>query len=72
MAMFLMLVQPGAPAAPPAATIDNGKVRAALYLPDAEETNARDGGYHPTLAIEYLSREAGAERAAFDFVLETA
>jgi hypothetical protein len=43
-----------------------------IYLPDAEETNARDGGYHPTLAIEYLGREAGAERAAFDFVLETA
>lgn len=43
-----------------------------IYLPDAEETNARDSGYHPALAIEYVSREAGAERAAFDFVLETA
>jgi protocatechuate 3,4-dioxygenase beta subunit len=43
-----------------------------LYLPDAEETNARDFGYLPALAIQYLSREAGAERAAFDFVLESA
>lgn len=43
-----------------------------LYLPDAEETNARDTYYLPALAIQYLSREAGAERAAFDFVLESA
>jgi protocatechuate 3,4-dioxygenase beta subunit len=43
-----------------------------LYLPDAEETNARDLGYAPALAIRYLSREAGAEHAAFDFVLENA
>lgn len=43
-----------------------------LYLPDAEETNARDDHYHPALAVQYLSREAGAERAVFDFVLESA
>lgn len=44
-----------------------------LYLPDAEETNARDlWSYQPELAIQYLSREAGVERAAFDFVLESA
>jgi protocatechuate 3,4-dioxygenase beta subunit len=43
-----------------------------LYLPDAEETNARDGGYRPALAIQYVSREAGAERAVFDFVLASA
>jgi protocatechuate 3,4-dioxygenase beta subunit len=43
-----------------------------LYLPDAEETNSRDWGYLPALAIQYLSREAGAERAVFDFVLENA
>jgi hypothetical protein len=35
-AMILMLVQADAPPAPPTATIDNGKVRAALYLPDAK------------------------------------
>jgi hypothetical protein len=38
-------------------------------LPDAEETNARDWGYQPALAIQYVSREGGAERAVFDFVL---
>jgi protocatechuate 3,4-dioxygenase beta subunit len=43
-----------------------------IYLPDAEETNVRDGGYHPALAIQYVSRAAGAERAVFDFVLERA
>jgi protocatechuate 3,4-dioxygenase beta subunit len=43
-----------------------------LYLPDAEETNARDLGYQPALAIQFVSREAGTERAAFDFVLERA
>jgi len=43
-----------------------------LYLPDAEETNARDFGYNPALAIQYVGDEAGAERAAFDFVLERA
>jgi protocatechuate 3,4-dioxygenase beta subunit len=43
-----------------------------LYLPDAEETNARDLGYQPALAIQFVSREAGTERAAFDFVLESA
>jgi protocatechuate 3,4-dioxygenase beta subunit len=43
-----------------------------LYLPDAEETNARDSRYLPALAVQYLSREAGTEHAAFDFVLESA
>jgi protocatechuate 3,4-dioxygenase beta subunit len=43
-----------------------------LYLPDAEETNARDLIYRPELAIQYVSREGSAERAVFDFVLESA
>jgi protocatechuate 3,4-dioxygenase beta subunit len=43
-----------------------------LYLPDADETNARDGGYAPSLAVRYVGREGAARRAAFDFVLPTA
>ena len=43
-----------------------------LYLPDAEETNARDGIYDPALAIEYVERAGDQERATFDFVLATA
>lgn len=43
-----------------------------LYLPDAEGTNARDLGYNPALAVQYVGHAAGAERAAFDFVLESA
>jgi protocatechuate 3,4-dioxygenase beta subunit len=42
-----------------------------LYLPDADEANARDVLYNPALTIQYVSREASVERAAFDFVLET-
>ena len=41
-----------------------------LYLPDAEQTNARDGLYRPELAIEYVSRTADLERATFDFVIQ--
>ena len=40
-----------------------------LYLPDAEETNARDGGYDPSLAVRYVGQEGGARRAVFDFIL---
>jgi protocatechuate 3,4-dioxygenase beta subunit len=43
-----------------------------IYLPDLTETNARDGGYDPALAIQYVSREPGTEHAVFDFVLENA
>jgi protocatechuate 3,4-dioxygenase beta subunit len=40
-----------------------------LYLPDAVETNARDRGYDPSLAIEYVAQDGSAQRAVFDFVL---
>ncbi len=43
-----------------------------LYLPDAEETNARDGGYDPSLALRYVGQEGSFTRAAFDFVLASA
>jgi len=43
-----------------------------LYLPDAEETNARDGGYDPSLALRYVGRDDTSSRAAFDFVLASA
>jgi protocatechuate 3,4-dioxygenase beta subunit len=40
-----------------------------IYLPDAEDTNARDRGYDPSLAITYTGREGSARQATFDFVL---
>ena len=40
-----------------------------LYLPDAQETNARDRGYDPALVIQYTGQDGGAQRAVFDFVL---
>jgi len=40
-----------------------------LYLPDAEETNARDGGYDSSLALRYVGRDDTSSRAVFDFVL---
>jgi protocatechuate 3,4-dioxygenase beta subunit len=40
-----------------------------LYLPDAEETNARDRGYQPSLAVRYTERDDSSRRATFDFVL---
>jgi len=43
-----------------------------LYLPDAAETNARDGIYDPALAVEYVERAGDQERATFDFVLAKA
>jgi protocatechuate 3,4-dioxygenase beta subunit len=43
-----------------------------LYLPDAAETNARDGIYDPALAIEYVERAGDQERGTFDFVLAKA
>jgi protocatechuate 3,4-dioxygenase beta subunit len=42
-----------------------------LYLPDAEELNARDGGYDPLLAMRYVGQDGPARRALFDFVLST-
>jgi protocatechuate 3,4-dioxygenase beta subunit len=51
---------------------NTGLLTTQLYLPDLQETNARDGGYDPALAIEYVGHEAGAERAVFDFVLASA
>jgi len=43
-----------------------------LYLPDAEETNARDGGYDPSLALRYVGNDGSFSRAVFDFVLASA
>ena len=40
-----------------------------LYLPDAEETNARDLGYQPSLALRYTERDNSSRGATFDFVL---
>ena len=40
-----------------------------LYLPDAEDTNARDRGYVPSLAIAFTGQDGPARHAAFDFVL---
>ena len=40
-----------------------------LYLPDAHETNARDGGYNPALAMVLANRTGEAEHASFEFVL---
>jgi hypothetical protein len=40
-----------------------------LYLPDAEDTNARDRGYVPSLAIAFTGQDGPARLAAFDFVL---
>lgn len=40
-----------------------------LYLPDAEDTNARDRGYDQALAIRYTGQEGSARHATFDFVL---
>ena len=40
-----------------------------LYLRDAEEPNARDGGYAPLLEIRYAGQNGLARRALLDFVL---
>ena len=40
-----------------------------LYLPDAEETNARDRGYQQSLAVRYTERDDSSRRASFDFGL---
>jgi protocatechuate 3,4-dioxygenase beta subunit len=40
-----------------------------LYLPDAEETNARDIGYQPSLALSYTAQNVASRRATFDFFL---
>jgi len=43
-----------------------------LYLPDAQESNARDGGYQPSLLVRYTGQDGSARRATFDFVLARA
>jgi hypothetical protein len=40
-----------------------------LYLPDAEQTNARDGGYDPSLTLRYAGKDGSFTRSLFDFVL---
>jgi protocatechuate 3,4-dioxygenase beta subunit len=49
-----------------------GLLTTQLYLPDAEETNARDSIYDPTLAIRYVGYDGPIQRAEFDFVLASA
>ena len=46
-----------------------GVLNTQLYMPDAEETNAIDGGYDPALAVRFSGRDGDAQRAVFDFVL---
>ena len=48
---------------------DTSLLTTQLYLPDAEETNARDGGYRPSLAVRYTDQDRSARQAMFDFVL---
>jgi protocatechuate 3,4-dioxygenase beta subunit len=48
---------------------DTSLLTTQLYLPDAEETNARDGGYQPSLAVRYTDQDRSARHAMFDFVL---
>jgi protocatechuate 3,4-dioxygenase beta subunit len=40
-----------------------------LFLPDAQETNARDRRYQRSLEIKVASQDSAAQRATFDFVL---
>ena len=40
-----------------------------LYLLDAQDTNARDGRYQPSLLVGYAGHDGAARRATFDFVL---
>jgi protocatechuate 3,4-dioxygenase beta subunit len=40
-----------------------------LYVPDAQETNARDGLYSPQLEIAYVAGDGAAQLGHFDFVL---
>jgi len=48
---------------------DTGLLTTQLYLPDAQDTNARDRGYQPSLLIKYAGGDGAARRATFDFVL---
>jgi protocatechuate 3,4-dioxygenase beta subunit len=48
---------------------DTGLLTTQLYLPDAQDTNARDGGYQPSLLVAYAGQDGAARRATFDFVL---
>jgi protocatechuate 3,4-dioxygenase beta subunit len=42
-----------------------------LYIPDAQETNARDGLYDPSLEIAYADSDGTLQLGMFDFVLAT-
>jgi protocatechuate 3,4-dioxygenase beta subunit len=48
---------------------DTGLLTTQLYLPDAQDTNARDGGYQPSLLVAYAGQDGASRRATFDFVL---
>jgi len=48
---------------------DTGLLTTQLYLPDAQDTNARDRGYQPSLLVKYAGGDGAARRATFDFVL---
>jgi protocatechuate 3,4-dioxygenase beta subunit len=43
-----------------------------LYMPDAQEANAKDGIYVPSLLVKFANNSGGAMIANFDFVVETA
>lgn len=43
-----------------------------LYLPDAQEANAKDGIYVPSLLVKFAENTGGALIANFDFVVEMA
>jgi protocatechuate 3,4-dioxygenase beta subunit len=43
-----------------------------LYLPDAQEANAKDQIYIPSLEVAYIGKADGARFASFDFVLAEA
>jgi protocatechuate 3,4-dioxygenase beta subunit len=48
---------------------ETGLLTTQLYLPDAQDTNARDFGYRPSLAVNYAGQDGPVRHATFDFVL---
>lgn len=51
---------------------DTSLLTTQLYLPDAQETNARDAGFDSSLAVRYIGQDGPVRRAMFDFVLASA
>ena len=48
---------------------ETGLLTTQLYLPDAQDSNARDVGYKPSLLVTYAGQDGPARHATFDFVL---